>query len=138
MEKNMRIPVIVSIVGAVASFSSVTFDASACGESLFRVGRGAAYRAQTAALPGNVLLVAPSEEAKALADRLAAAGHKVHIVETANLIGDELKNGKYDIVLASYNDRELVAAQTAGATARYVPVATEEGQKDLAAQSYER
>ena len=134
----MRIPVIVSIVGAVASFSSVTFDASACGESLFRVGRGAAYRAQTAPLPGNVLLVAPSEEAKALADRLAAAGHKVHIVETANLISDELKNGKYDVVLASYNDRELVAAQTAGATAKYVPVATEEGQKDLAAQSYER
>lgn len=134
----MRVPVIVSIVGAVASFSSVTFDAAACGESLFRVGRGAAYRAQTAPLPGNVLLVAPSEEAKALAERLAAAGHKVHIVETANLISDELKNGKYDIVLASYNDRELVAAQTAGATAKYVPVATEEGQKDLAAQSYER
>jgi len=134
----MRIPVIVSIVGAVASFSSVTFDASACGESLFRVGRGAAYRAQTAPLPGNVLLVAPSEEAKALAERLAAAGHKVHIVETANLISDELKNGKYDVVLASYNDRELVAAQTVGATAKYVPVATEEGQKDLAAQSYER
>jgi len=134
----MRIPVIVSIVGAVASFSSVTFDANACGESLFRVGRGAAYRAQTAPLPGNVLLVAPSEEAKALAERLAAAGHKVHIVETANLISDELKNGKYDVVLASYNDRELVAAQTAGATAKYVPVATEEGQKDLAAQSYER
>jgi hypothetical protein len=138
MEKNMRIPVIVSIVGAAASFSSVTFDASACGESLFRVGRGAAYRAQTAPLPGNVLLVAPSEEAKALAERLAAAGHKVHIVETANLISDELKNGKYDIVLASYNDRELVAAQTAGATAKYVPVATEEGQKEAAAQSYER
>ncbi len=111
---------------------------NACGESLFRVGRGAAYRAQTAPLPGNVLLVAPSEEARALADRLAAAGHNVHIVETANLISDELKNGKYDIVLASYNDRELVAAQTAGATAKYVPVATEEGQKDLAAQSYER
>jgi hypothetical protein len=137
MEKNMRIPVIVSVVGAIAS-CSFALDASACGESLFRVGRGAAYRAQTAPLPGNVLLVAPSEEARALADRLAAAGHKVHIVETANLISDELKNGKYDVVLASYNDRELVAAQTAGATAKYVPVATEEGQKDLAAQSYER
>jgi hypothetical protein len=137
MEKIMRIPVIVSVVGAIAS-CSFALDANACGESLFRVGRGAAYRAQTAPLPGNVLLVAPSEEARALADRLAAAGHKVHIVETANLISDELKNGKYDVVLASYNDREIVAAQTAGATAQYVPVATEEGQKDLAAQSYER
>ena len=137
MEKNMRIPVIVSVVGAIAS-SFVASNANACGESLFRVGRGAAYRAQTAPLPGNVLMVSPSAEAKALADRLAAAGHKVHIVETADLISDELKNGKYDVVLASYNDRELVAAQTAGATAKYVPVATEEGQKELAAQSYER
>ena len=104
-------------VGAVASLSVVSFDAQACGESFFRVGRGAAYRAQTAPLPGNVLLVAPSAEAKALAERLAAAGHRVHVVETADLISDELQREKFDVVLASYNDRELVAAETTGATA---------------------
>ena len=134
----MRVPGIALTLGAVASFSVVTFDAQACGESLFRIGRGAAYRAQTAPLPGNVLLVAPSAEAKALADRLMAAGHHVRVVETADLIAAELRNDRYDVVLASYNDRDLVAEQTTGATASYIPVATEEGQEQLAAQSYER
>jgi hypothetical protein len=132
----MRVRLIALTVGAVASLT--VSSAYACGESLFRVGRGAAYRAQTAPLPGNVLLVAPSAEAKALAERLAAAGHRVHVVETADLISDELQREKFDVVLASYNDRELVAAETNGAAAAYVPVATEEGQKELAAQSYER
>ncbi len=64
----------------------------------------------------------------------------MHIVETADLIGDEIGKNKYDVVLASYNDRELVAAQTSGAAASpaYVPVATEAGQKDLAAKSYKQ
>ena len=134
----MRVRMIALTVGVVAPLLFASFDAQACGESLFRVGRGAAYRAQTAPLPGNVLLVAPSEEARALADRLAAAGHHVRIVETADLIAAELGKEKFDVVLASFNDRELVAAQTAGATASYIPVATEEGQQELAAQSFER
>jgi hypothetical protein len=136
----MRASVIAFSVGAVAALSLASFDARACGESLFRVGRGAAYRAQTAPLPGNVLLVAPSEEAKALAERLTAAGHHVRVVETADLIAQELRNDKYEVVLASFNDRELVAAQTAGeaGSPAYVPVATEDGQKALVAQSYER
>jgi hypothetical protein len=138
LEKNMRAPVIALMLGAVLPLSLVSFDAQACGESLFRVGRGAAYRAQTAPLPGNVLLVSPSAEAKALAERLAAAGHHVRVVDTADLIAAELGKDKYDVVLASFNDRELVAAQTAGATASYIPVATEEGQSELAAQSFER
>lgn len=132
----MRIPVLALLVGAITPLAS--FNAHACGESLFRVGRGAAYRAQTAPLPGNVLLVAPSADAKALADRLAAAGHNVQVVETANFIAGELAKKKYDVVLASFNDREIVAAQTHGATASYIPVATEEGQEELAAQSFER
>ncbi len=132
----MRIPVLALLVGAIAPLMS--FNAHACGESLFRVGRGAAYRAQTAPLPGNVLLVAPSADAKALADRLAAAGHNVRVVETANFIAAELAKEKFDVVLASFNDRDIVAAQTQGATASYIPVATEDGQEKLAAQSFER
>ena len=134
----MRVRMIALTVGVVAPLLLASYDAQACGESLFRVGRGAAYRAQTAPLPGNVLLVAPSEEARALADRLTAAGHHVRVVETADLIAAELGKEKFDVVLASFNDRDLVAAQTTGATASYIPVATEEGQKELAAQSFER
>jgi hypothetical protein len=138
MEINMRVPVIALTVGAVASFSLATFDAHACGESLFRIGRGGAYRQQTAPLPGNVLLVAPSAEAKALADRLAAAGHRVTVVETADLIAEALGKNHYDVVLASYNDRELVTAETVDATTSYIPVATEDSQKAVVSQSFDR
>jgi hypothetical protein len=43
-------------------------------------------------------------------------------------------------VLASFNDRELVAAETANIAKAptYVPVTTEESQEALAAQSYKR
>ena len=95
-------------VGAVASVTFfASFDAHACGESLFRVGRGVAYRAQTAPLPGNVLVVAPSAESKELAERLSAAGHSVHVVDTPEQVAQEIRSGKYDVVLASYNDRAV-------------------------------
>jgi hypothetical protein len=137
----MRVVKIVSMFGAVACF--VALDAHACGESLFRAG--GAHRAQTAPLPGNVLFVVPSietnvlyVEAIALAERLEAAGHNVRVVESAKVIGDELQKAKYDVVLAAYSDREVVTSNIAGTTTRYVPIATDEGQKALAAASYER
>ena len=138
----MRVATIVTMFGAVASLSLVALDAHACGKSLFRVG--GVYRGQTAPLPGNVLFVVPGIEtsvlyvdAIALVERLEAAGHHVHVVESAKLIGDELQKAKYDVVLAAYNDRDVVIAGIAGATAKYVPIATEEGQKEIAAASHE-
>jgi len=128
-------------VGAVASVTFLnSFDAQACGESLFRVGRGVAYRAQTAPLPGNVLVVAPSAESKELAERLSAAGHKVHVVDSAEEVAQEIRSGKYDIVLASYNDRQMIAADSADVAKApaYIPVATEDSQKALVAQAYPR
>jgi ABC-type amino acid transport substrate-binding protein len=133
----MRVSVaIVFTVGAVLS-SLVSLNAQACGESLFRVGKGVAYRAQTAPLPGNVLVVSPDT---GLADRLAAAGHHIKVVTTPDKIAQELRTGKYDVVLASYNDRDIVAEQMAGVARAptYVPVTTETVQKAEAAHSYER
>ena len=58
----------------------------------------------------------------------------------ADKIAQELTSGKYDVVLASYNDRTIVASQLAAApgTTTYVPVTTEGEQKAEAAHSYER
>lgn len=133
----MRMSVAIAFaVGAVLS-SLVSVNVLACGESLFRVGKGVAYRAQTAPLPGNVLVVSPDT---GLADRLAAAGHQVTVVSNAAKIAQELRTGQYDVVLASFNDREIVAAQIIAvpSTATYVPVTTESGQKADAAHSYKR
>lgn len=133
-----------SIAIAVGAVASVTFftslDTQACGESLFRVGRGVAYRAQTAPLPGNVLVVAPSAESKELAERLSAAGHRVHVVDSPEQVAQEIQSGKYDVVLASFNDRQLIAADIAGVAKppAYIPVTTEASQKAAAAEAYPR
>jgi ABC-type amino acid transport substrate-binding protein len=133
----MRVPAAIALAIGAAISSLASSNVQACGESLFRVGKGVAYRAQTAPLPGYVLVVSPDSE---LADRLAAAGHRIKVVAYADQIAQELRNGQYDVVLASFNDRELVAAQLSEAPSApaYVPVTTEVDQKDLASQSYER
>ncbi len=133
----MRISVGIALVAGAALSSLVSLNAHACGESLFRVGKGVAYRAQTAPLPGNVLVVSPDT---GLAERLAAAGHHITVVTSPERIAQALASGKYDVVLASYNDREIVAAQMAAApnTTAYVPVTTEGAQKAEAARSYAR
>jgi hypothetical protein len=125
---------------ASAAFSLTAIEAFACGESLFRVGKGVAYRAQTAPLPGNLLVVAPDQAGKRLAVRLAAAGHHVEVVESASMLAEKLSAGEIEVVLAPFNDRELVAAQTATAasTATYVPVALEASEEAQAEEMYDR
>jgi hypothetical protein len=133
----MRASAAVALVVGMAFSSLVSLNAQACGESLFRVGKGVAYRAQTAPLPGNVLVVSPDA---GLAKRLADAGHHVKVVATPEQIAQELHNGKFDVVLASFNDRDVVAKEMAGVAhaPTYVPVTTDGGQKAEAAREYPR
>jgi hypothetical protein len=129
-----------AIGAAFAALSLTSLESFACGESLFRVGKGVAYRAQTAPLPGNVLVVAPDQAAKRLAVRLAAAGHHVEVVESASMLAEKLSGGEIEVVLAPFNDRELVAAQTASAasSATFVPVALEASEEVQAEHMYDR
>ena len=133
----MRVSAAISFASGAVLALAMSSGAYACGESLFRVGKDVAYRAQTAPLPGNVLIVSPDAN---LAERLAAAGHHVKVVATADQIADALEEKTYDVVLASFNDRELVAIEISGVgrAPTYVPVTTESGQKALAAQAYPR
>jgi len=99
-------------------------NAFACGESLFRVGKGVAFREYTAPLPGSILVVANTEEELALVERLAAAGHEVHVVSDPSEIGEELENHEIDVVLAYYSSRDVVEDEmSAMANATYIPVA---------------
>ena len=99
-------------------------NAFACGESLFRVGKGVAFREYTAPLPGSILVVANTEAELALVERLAAAGHDIHVVSDPSEIGEELQNHDIDIVLAYYSEREMVEEQMSSmASATYIPVA---------------
>jgi len=100
-------------------------NAFACGESLFRVGKGVAFREYSAPLPGSILVVANTAAELALVERLAAAGHDIHVVSSPDEIGAELKNHEIDIVLAYFSQRENVESQTATAAVSYIPIAIE-------------
>jgi len=98
-------------------------NAFACGESLFRVGKGVAFREYTAPLPGSILVVANTEAELALVERLAAAGHDIHVVSDPSEIGEELQNHEIDVVLAYYSAREVVEDEMSSmASATYIPV----------------
>jgi len=99
-------------------------NAFACGESLFRVGKGVAFREYTAPLPGSILVVANTEAELALVERLAAAGHDIHVVSDPSEIGEELQNHEIDVVLAYYSARDVVEDEMSSmASATYIPVA---------------
>ena len=110
-------------------------SAMACGESLFRVGKGVAFREYTAPLPGSILVVAKTDAELAMVERLAAAGHDIHVVEDPAEIGEELENHDIDIVLAYFSQRGEVESQMSSTSAAsYIPVAmdgtSEVGQAD--------
>ncbi len=110
-------------VTAGALITLVTGSAFACGESLFRVGKGVAFREYTAPLPGSILVVANTEAEMMMVERLAAAGHDIHIVSDPSEIGAELENHKIDIVLAYFSERNTVESQMSTTAATYIPVA---------------
>jgi len=99
-------------------------NAIACGESLFRVGKGVAFREYSAPLPGSILVVANTDAELALVERLAAAGHDIHVVSDPSEIGAELQNHEIDVVLAYYSSREVVEGEMSSmASVAYIPVA---------------
>ena len=112
----------------------------ACGESLFRVGKGVAFREYSAPLPGSILVVANTDAELALVERLAAAGHDIHVVSDSSEIGEELQEHDIDIVLAYYSEREVVEDQMSSmASVAYIPVAMDgTGETSEASELYQR
>lgn len=122
----------------VASFALLlSAGAMACGDSLYRVGKGVSYRVYTAPLPGSVLVYGHSEGAKQLAQALAQSGHGVRLVENELDLAVELKSGGYDVVIASYSDHDAVEASASGAVhTTYLPVAVSKDEAEIANDSY--
>lgn len=117
--------------------TSMSFDAWACGDSLYRVGKGVSYRVYTAPLPGSVLVYGNTEGAAQLAEALAESGHTVEYVDSELNLSLEMSSGKYDVVIATYSDAgaiESSAAHASGTT--YLPVALNRDEAKIAEQSY--
>ncbi|MEQ9563125.1 MAG: hypothetical protein RLN69_11435 [Woeseiaceae bacterium] len=117
----MKTRMIAGVWGIV--FSLAATSALACGESLFRVGKGVQFRQYTTPLPGNILAVANTEAELLMLEQLVAAGHDVHVVADPSQIHGELGEHQFDIVLAYYSQRGDVETQIAGSSAVYIPVA---------------
>lgn len=132
----MQSPMKLLVVFIAAFFS---LDAMACGDSLYRVGKGVSYRVYTAPLPGSVLVYGQSEGAKLLAEALAKSGHGVRLVENESELTSELSSGDYDVVIAPYSEHTAVEGSTGAAgdiKTTYLPVALSSDEAEAANVSY--
>lgn len=114
--------------------------AFACGDSLYRVGKGVSYRVYTAPLPGSVLVYGEGEGPELLAQELARSGHGVRLVKNDEELRAELGSGAYDVVIAAYADRlsvELSAVAASGAPT-FLPVALTEDEEKQARNKHKR
>lgn len=117
---------------------AVSCDALACGDSLYRVGKGVSYRVYTAPLPGSVLVYAQSEGARQLAEALAQSGHAVHLVDNEADLSTELGTGAYDVVIAPYSEHDQVESSNVQGAVKtaYLPVALSADEEKIAGKNY--
>ena len=131
-----RIILMAALFGAILSF-----NAYACGDSLYRIGKGMSYRVYSAPLPGNLLVFDKSESARQLADDLAKAGHGVQLVGSEDELTSALNKGGYDVIIAPFSERDRVeatASASANADISFLPVAMNGEEQRVAKQSYGR
>jgi len=107
----MRTSILVTFlsIGLSALVSNSTF---ACGESMFRVGKGVHYRAYSAPIPGSVLVYARTDDERAVAEQLQEAGHTVSVVSNDVDLAMEMQNKQFDVIVAPYSKRDAVEAQS--------------------------
>lgn len=125
----MRKLMVVAAVAGILSVLSVT--AFACGESMFRVGKGVHYRAYSAPIPGLVLVYARTDGERSVAESLRQAGHNVHVVASDDELQRELQKQDFDVIVAPYSKRSAVEAQSPANAAHpdWLPV-VEDGSAD--------
>ena len=132
---------IVTAVLVAATLPAISMDTQACGESMFRVGKGVHYRAYSAPIPGAVLVYARTDQERAVAEQLQQAGHNVQVVSNDVDLALEMHNQQFDVVVAPYSKRDEVEAQSAEIASHpdSVPV-VESGSADakLAKSQYSR
>ncbi len=118
--RKFKVFVIVTVV-TMSVFSSATY---ACGESMFRVGKGVHYRAFSAPIPGSVLVFARTDSERVIAEDLRSAGHSVSIVASDDDLMREMQGHEFDVVVAPYSKREVVESQSPEIAAHpnWVPV----------------
>jgi hypothetical protein len=119
-KRKIELLAIVTVV-TMSVFYTATY---ACGESMFRVGKGVHYRAFSAPIPGSVLVFARTDSERVVAEDLRSAGHSVSIVSSDDELMREMQGHEFDVVVAPYSMRKVVEAQSPEIVAHpnWVPV----------------
>ncbi len=129
------------LVFLTSFLASTAYEAFACGESLYRVGRGVAFRAYSAPVPANVIVYTRSEADKAFAKRLADAGHSVRVVESTAEMTGALGESRFDVVIAPLQQITAVDSNPAATSGgpRFLPVVKHDSADErIARQRYGR
>lgn len=121
---------------ATLGLTCLATGALACGDSLYRVGKGIAYRTYSAPLPGNLLIFGSADGANALAEQLAAAGHGVNVANSLEELQAELGRGDYDVVIAPFESRQAV--ESARTDTYYLPVTFSKSEQREARETYDQ
>jgi hypothetical protein len=102
----------------------VAGETMACGESVFRIGKGVHYRAYSAPIPGTLLVIARTAAERAIAEQLRQAGHKVLLVDSDDGLATELSQNRVDVILAPADERAAIESSTAALSSPpgWVPV----------------
>jgi hypothetical protein len=117
--------------------------ADTCGDKSLRIGRGARFQRTTH--PAAVLIYAPDMTAaetpklQSLAPRLQSflkgIGHKARTVRDADMLGEALTSGQYDVVLTDLAEAASLQKQIDSLPSKpvVVPVASKETKAQVAA-----
>ncbi len=116
-----------------ASFLATTLlfspgPAQACGEGLFNMGQGLRYQGYLAPRPAAVLVYdldrAPADNRIAVYRGLVRAGHRLTIAHDPDELAQALRQQRYDVVIAGYDNVDMVEAKASGAawSARMLPI----------------
>ena len=108
----MRKSIVVAIVAA-STMLVMSGNTLACGESMFRIGKGVHYRAFSAPIPGSVLVYARTDSERVVAENLRSAGHSVSVVASDDELAREMQSQEFDVVVAPYSKRAVVEEQSA-------------------------
>jgi hypothetical protein len=101
------------------SLALVSPFANACGEGQFNMGQGLRYQGYLAPHPATVLVYDEAAgDRKALYTGLQKAGHKVTVVGTSDALSQALRTGRYDVVIADFDDAAALQSRASGTSAK--------------------
>ena len=133
----MRKSIVVAIVAA-ASLLVASGSSLACGESVFRVGKGVHYRAISAPIPGSVLVYARTDTERNIAENLRSAGHSVSVVSSDDELARAMQSQTFDVVVAHSSKREVVEQQSVQIASRpdWLPIIDDGSTEDIDVRKY--